>query len=270
MTHREQRAFCFSAAAHVACLFTIAVVGLLTNCTEEPEKIHVFELVSAVAPPAEIVTPPKPVPPTPPPISPKPKPPQPPKVTPKPKRPTPKVTPKPQRPKPKPKPRPKTTPRKVESAKPKLKPVSYKDFQRKHKLPERKPHPTPQPAPPRPQVRINPKAFTIPHIKLTNPKVTPTSVDPNVLNRYLAKVKASLEATWQQLQAQANLTVGGEAKVQFRISATGIILSPRIVHRSGNQALDKLVLQAFRSVGNVGRPPNGALESPLALPFRVN
>jgi TonB family protein len=90
------------------------------------------------------------------------------------------------------------------------------------------------------------------------------------LNRYLSSVKAQLEAVWQRLQAQAGLTSGGEAKVHFQISAGGVILSPAIVRRSGNPTLDKLVLQACRSVGNVGRPPGGGIDSPLALPFRVN
>jgi len=88
------------------------------------------------------------------------------------------------------------------------------------------------------------------------------------LNRYLSSVKAKLEAVWQRLQAQAGLTSGGETKVQFRISPTGIILDPSIVRRSGNPTLDKLVLQVCRSVGNVGRPPGGGID--IALPFRVN
>ena len=58
----------------------------------------------------------------------------------------------------------------------------------------------------------------------------PPAVNPNELNRYLADVKAQLEAVWKRLQAQAGLGDGGEAKVQFRISAAGVILSP--VNRS--------------------------------------
>jgi TonB family protein len=90
------------------------------------------------------------------------------------------------------------------------------------------------------------------------------------LNRYLSSVQAQLEAVWQRLQAQAGLRDGGEAKVQFRISSVGVILSPVIVRHSGNSTLDKLVLQVCRSVGNVGRPPGGSIDSPLAQTFRVN
>jgi TonB family protein len=90
------------------------------------------------------------------------------------------------------------------------------------------------------------------------------------LNRYLAAVKAQLEAVWQRFQPQAELLNGGEAKVQFRISPGGVILAPAIVRRSGNPTLDKLVLQACREVGNVGRPPGGGIDSPIVLPFRVN
>jgi protein TonB len=267
MSRGEKRAFCFSAAFHIVGLLALAVVGLLTNCTEEPEVRHVFQLVSTPPPSATLaqVTP-KPVAvakptPKPPVVKPKPTVEQPkpkPVVKPKPKpKPPIKVTPPPPKPKPKPKPE-------------KPKAISLADFKRTHKIPTAKPQPAPKRPKPRPRVIIDPSDFTLPPIVFVNSPPASTTVNPNELNRYLSSVKSRLEAVWQRLQAQAGLTSGGEAKVQFRISSGGVILSPAIVRRSGNPTLDKLVIQVCRSVGNVGRPPGGGIDSPLALPFRVN
>jgi TonB family protein len=142
------------------------------------------------------------------------------------------------------------------------------DFKRTHNIPTAKPQPAPKRPKTRPRVIIDGSDFSIPVIKFANPQPANKAVNPNELNRYLAAVKAQLEAVWQRLQAQAGLGVGGEAKVQFRISAAGVILSPSIVRRSGNPTLDKLVLQACREVGNVGRPPGGGMD--IVLPIRVN
>ena len=269
MSRGEKRAFCFSAAFHIVGLLAFAVVGLLTNCTKEPEVRHVFQLVTTPPPSATLaqVTP-KPVAvakPTPPVVKPKPTVEQPkpnPVVKPKPKpKPPIKVTPPPPKPITKPKPKPKPT---------KPKPISLADYRRNHPIQKTKPPSRSKPVKPRPRVRIDASAFTIPDIQFANPQTASTTVNPNELNRYLSSVKAQLEAVWQRLQAQAGLRDGGEAKVQFRISSGGVILSPAIVRRSGNPTLDKLVLQVCRSVGNVGRPPGGGIDSPLALPFRVN
>ena len=144
MSRGEKRAFCFSAAFHIVGLLGFAVVGLLTNCTEEPEVRHVFQLVSTPPPSATLaqVTP-KPVAdskptPKPPVVKPKPKPtveqPKPkPVVKPKPKpKPPTKVTPPPPKPKPITKPKPKPE---------KPKAISLADFKRDHKIPTAKPQP---------------------------------------------------------------------------------------------------------------------------------
>jgi TonB family protein len=269
MSRRENRAFCFSAAFHIVGLLSFAIVGLLTNCTEEPEVRHVFQLVpppsaslAKVSPkPAASIVKPKPpvVKPKPKPTVDQPKPKPKPVVKPKPK-PQIKVTP----PKNKPKPTTKPPPKKPKAT------ISLADFKRTHKRPTVKPKPTLKRPEPRPRVRIDPNVFKIPEIPRANPQIARAAVNPNELNRYLSFVKAQLETVWQRLQAQAGLNAGGEAKVQFRISAGGVILAPAIVRRSGNPTLDKLVLQVCRSVGNVGRPPGGGIDSPIALPFRVN
>ena len=269
MSRGEKRAFCFSAAFHIVGLLGFAVVGLLTNCTEEPEVRHVFQLVSTPPPSATLAQiPPKPasiLKPKPPVVKPKPKPtveqPKPkPVVKPKPKpKPPIKVTPPPPKPITKPKPKPE-----------KPQAISLADFKRDHKIPTAKPQPAPKRPKPRPKVIIDRNAFRLPPIPFPNSQTASTAVNPNELNRYLSSVKAKLEAVWQRLQAQAGLTNGGEAKVQFRISSAGVILSPVIVRHSGNPTLDKLVLQVCRSVGNVGRPPGGSIDSTLSQTFRVN
>ena len=148
--------------------------------------------------------------------------------------------------------------------------LNWDDFIKKNPLPIAKPQPTQKRPEPRARVIIDPNDYTIPDIQFANPQTPSTTVNQNELKKYLSSVKAQLEAVWQRLLAQAGLTSGGETKVQFRISSTGIILDPSIVRRSGNPTLDKLVIQVCRSVGNVGRPPGGGIDSPLALPFRVN
>ena len=267
MSRGENRAFCFSAAFHIVGLLSFAIVGLLTNCTEEPEVRHVFQLVPPPPPsaslakispkPASIVKP-KPKPTV---DQPKPKP----VVKPKPK-PKPQIKPPPHTPKPKPVTKPKPT-TKPPPKKPKL--VKWDDFKRTRNIPTTSPQVATKRHQPRTKV-IDPIDFKIPEIPRANPQMARAAVHPNVLNNYLSAVTAQLEAVGQRLQAQAGLNAGGEAKVQFRISAGGVILAPAIVRRSGNPTLDKLVLQVFRSVGNVGRPPGGVLDSPLAQAFRVN
>ena len=246
MSRGEKRAFCFSAAFHIVGLLSFAIIGLLTNCTEEPEIRHVFQLVSTPPASASLAK-----------VSPKPAPiakPKPPVLKPKPTVEKPKPTPKPT-----PKPKPKPTPEKPKQ-------TSWEDFKKKHNIPTAKPQPTKSPAVQRPRVRITASDYTIPEIDFANPPAD--AVNKNELNRYLLLVKAKLELVWKRFQTQAGLAVGGEAKVQFRITAAGAILSPTIVRRSGNPALDKLVLQACREVGNVGRPPGGGID--IALPIRVN
>lgn len=267
MTRREQRSFCYSAAAHVAVLFGCGIAALLTNCTDEEPEVHVFQLAAAAPPPpAAAPQPPSPAPTPPPPQAEPPTPPP----TPKPPKPTPKPPkPKPPEHKPKkvtPKPTPKPPP-------PKPRAVSFDEFRKKHKIPKNTPKPTPRPpapAPRPPKIQLNPSDFALPKIELQNQPSPSATISPDAINRYLAQVQARLQATWQRLLSQANLTLGGQASVQFRVSSTGVILSPRIGRSSGNPALDNLAMQVFRQVGNVGSPPGGALDSSLAQVFRVN
>ena len=250
LNRRESRVFRFSLFSHGVVAGALFCFGILPSCEEEIEEIHVFELAAAPLPqPAEDVrqptAPPKPTP------KPEPKP-TPPKPTP-----TPKPKPKPT---PKPKPKPKPTPPKT---------VSFDQFRETHKLPKPSTR-KPTPAPPRVS-RIDVNKFTLPPIKIDSSLANSNSaVSPTELNQYLAQVQSKLNSVWQRLQASTDLGFGGEAWLSFRISSNGTLLSPKLSRRSGNPVLDALVLRVSRTVGNVGRPPGGKLNSDLQLPFKVN
>ena len=275
LTKKESKFFMNSLIGHAVLVSLLGFFGFLPSCEEKEEEVHVFELASASYPPPlpSVSEPePKPIPPV--------------KAVPvKPKTITPPLTP---QPKPKPKPKPKPTPIKV-TQKPKPKPIvtpkiktkpqpkpivvkpktmSFDQFKEKHNIPS-PPRVSPQPVKKTPKVRINPKNFVLPQITISNPSSQSTRVDPTVLNRYLGQVKSKLEAVWRRLQAESNSAIEGEAFLSFKISSNGTLVSPMISRSSGNSALDRLVIQVGKSVGNLGRPPGGKLSSSLEIPFRV-
>ena len=272
LNKREGRVFRFSLFAHGFVALLCAAFGFLPSCEEE-EKVHVFELASASPFPSDLPTPQAPTPPKvvePKPTPPKPTPPPPPKpVVRKPPPPKPKATPpKVLEPKPTPPP-PKPTP-----PKPKPKPVppqttvSFDQFRKTHQLP--KPSPRKSTPPPRkPVPQIDDSKYSIPAPRLGK---TPTrsTVSPSVLNAYLSQVQSKMDRIWKRLQASTELGFGGEARLSFRISSNGTIISAKLSKRSGNKALDDLVLRVGRTVGNVGPPPGGKLDSDLEIPFVVN
>lgn len=253
LNRRESRVFRFSLAGHGFIALGCAVFGFLPSCEEEEKKVHVFELASA-SPFPTIPAPQSPVPPRvvePKPVPPKPIPPK--AVVPEPTPPKPK--PKPQVTKPKPKPQtPKT--------------VSFEQFRKKRKLPA-PPTREPKPVPIKPVPRIDGSKYTLPILKLGN---TPSrsTVPQSVLDAYLSQVLANMDRVWKKLQSSADLGFGGEARLSFRISSTGTIISAKLSKRSGNKALNDLVLRVSRAVGNVGPPPGGKLDSDLEIPFVVN
>jgi TonB family protein len=267
LSKKESNFFVRALIGHVVLVSLLGFLGLLPSCEEEKEEVHVFELASAsYTPPLPVVSEPKSKPYLPPKVVPvKPKPitqPTPPKPIPE------KII---QKPKPKPKPivRPKIT------TKPKPKPtvvkpktMSFDQFQKKHNI-TTPPKVSPKPIKPVSKVRINPKDFSLPAITISNPTTQSTQVDPSILNRYLGTVKSKLEAVWRRLQAESNIAIEGEAFLSFKISSSGRLILPTISRSSGNQALDRLVIQVGRSVGNLGRPPGGKLSSSLEIPFRV-
>ena len=267
LNNRENRAFRICLIGHLSLGAGLFIMSFFPSCEKEPEEIHVFELASTTPTPM-----PKPqtLPKTPPPPQAPPPPkkiiekPPPVKIAPKPK-PTPKPTPKPPPkttkpkllPKPEPKPQPKTQP----------KSISIEQFRKTQKLPS--------PPKPRPPVRniqpikLNPQDFSLPKIKISSPENSTPTVSPGAINQYLARVKAKLEGIWRKLLVNSSLGTGGEARLSFRISPSGALISPRISKSSGNTSLDRLVMEVAQRGGVFGPPPGGRLDSVLEIPFRV-
>ena len=265
LTKKESRFFVNTFIGHVVLITLAGFLGFLPSCEEEKEEVHVFELASAsfVPPPPPVYKPePKSVPPVVTPVKPR-------VVT----QPKPKPKPVVQKPKPKPIVKPKPTPRPIVKPKPKPvvqkpKTISIAQFQKKHPV-QSPPKVSFKPVKQVPRVRIDPKKFALPQITISNPASQSTQVDPTILNRYLGAVKSKLEAVWRRLQSESNIAIEGEAFLSFKISSNGTLISPTISRSSGNQALDRLVIQVSKSVGNLGRPPGGTLSSSLEIPFRV-
>jgi TonB family protein len=59
------------------------------------------------------------------------------------------------------------------------------------------------------------------------------------------------------------------AKVSFDITASGVILNPRIVKSSGNREFDDAVLDAFRRVRSIGPTPDGKAGVEWILTFNM-
>ena len=263
LSKRESKFFVNSFALHILILCLAGLVGFIPSCEEEKEEVHIFEMVTSayVAPVDEKITEtinlPKP-PPT--------------KIPPKPVLKSIPETQKTVQPKPQPKPKPPTTKKVAQKPKPvtqtptKPKTISFNQFKKTHNLP------TPQKkatvVQQAPKVKIN-SNFTLPKIRVSNSTNQNTSVDPTILNQYLARVKTKLESAWMKLQAGSKIAVEGEAYLSFRISSSGVLISPYISRSSGNATLDRLVLQVSKSVGNLGLPPGGKLSSSLEIPFKV-
>lgn len=261
---RENKYFRISLLGHVFLGFGIFIFSFLPSCEEEPEQIHVFELAaSAPVPPSETKkvkvnqVPPKPSTPAPPKVEQK-KPPTPPPVKPQ------KNIPKPTPPAPKTKPKPKQT----VQTQTKPKSISFEEFRKSQNLPRPTTKTKIKPASIEP-IKLNPQDFQLPEIKVASSKNQNQGISPNMVNQYLAAVKAKLEQTWRQLLSESSLSAGGEARLSFRISSTGTLISVKLSKSSGNPTLDRLVLAVAQRSGSVGRPPGGRLDSVLEIPFRV-
>ena len=265
LNNRENRVFRISLLGHLFLGAGLFIMSFFPSCENEPEEIHVFELASTTPtpmpkPPTFPKTPQPPlIPQTPKKIIEKP---LPDKIAPK-LKPTTKPTPKTTKPKPKvlPKPEPKPQP------KPQPKSMSIEQFRKTQKLP--------YPPKPRPPVRniqpikLNPQDFSLPKIKISSPENSTPTVSPGAINQYLARVKAKLEGIWRKLLVNSSLGTGGEARLSFRISPSGAVISPRISKSSGNITLDRLVMEVAQRGGVFGPPPGGRLDSVLEIPFRV-
>ena len=265
LNNRENQVFRICLLGHLFLGAGLFIMSFFPSCENEPEEIHVFELASTTPtpmpkPPTFPKTPQPPlIPQTPKKIIEKP---LPDKIAPK-LKPTTKPTPKTTKPKPKVLPKPEPKPQ----SKPQPKSMSIEQFRKTQKLP--------YPPKPRPPVRniqpikLNPQDFSLPKIKISSPENSTPTVSPGAINQYLARVKAKLEGIWRKLLVNSSLGTGGEARLSFRISPSGAVISPRISKSSGNITLDRLVMEVAQRGGVFGPPPGGRLDSVLEIPFRV-
>lgn len=265
LNKREHKFFRLFAFGHLLLGVGLIIFSFLPSCEKKPEEIHIFELASTSTLPEKKEVPPRNQSNPPQVVAKKPLPPL--KVAPKPKLVT---TPPKVNPKSKPKSKPKidtAKPKPITKPAPKPKPISFEQFRKDRKLP------TPsKPRPPTPTIKpikLNPKDFSLPQIKVTSVTSLSPSVSASAINQYLAGVKAKLEGIWRKLLMDSALNDGGEARLSFRISESGALLSPRLTKSSGNLSLDRLVLEVARRGGAFGPPPGGSLDSVLEIPFRV-
>ena len=267
LNNRENRVFRICLVGHLFLAAGLFIMSFFPSCEEEPEEVHVFELASInpipmsepktlpeTPPPPQVPPPPKKIIEKPPPvkIAPRPKP------TPKPSpKPAPKIT----------KPKPKLLPKPESKLNPQPKSMSIEQFRKTQKMPS-----PPKPRPPVrsiPPIKLNPKDFSLPRIKISSPDNSTAMVSPGAINQYLARVKSKLEGIWRKLLSNSTLGTGGEARLSFRISPSGALISPRISKSSGNSSLDRVVMEVAQRGGVFGPPPGGRLDSVLEIPFRV-
>lgn len=148
--------------------------------------------------------------------------------------------------------------------------VNFADYRKKH------PVTPPRPAPPTPvrTQNFNPDDFRI-DVKIPDIQIVGnvSTRDPDVLSRYLGRVKSIIEKEWRRLKAGSSLRSPGnlvvETKVQFRIGPSGDLRSPRLARASSYSEFDRLVLRALQGVRKVGQPPF-TIDSPLQMTFRLN
>ena len=260
MTRQAKRDFCLSAALHLVALLGFGLLGL-TNCSEELPKAHVFELVSPPSSTSVTATPPKPIslptPPKPPSVEPpKPEPPRP--APPEPEPPKPATVVEPPKPKSSPKPKPK----------PKAESVSYEIFKDQNQLSDPKTKPTPRATVMAPTISDTVERPGLPEIQVPRGEDKLRNIQQRqaIEQDYLARVMARIEARWRHIKAQNPLVPLADAitmnRVRFGISPDGRVIRPKLVKHSGHKVFDALVLQTFRTIGNVGRPPYPVSKDP--------
>jgi len=226
---------------------------------EEPEPLHVFEMVAA---PAE--APPRPQPPEPvsgeearpvevplmeelplPEVE----------VRPRPAPPEPEPIPEPE-PVPEPEPAPEPEPE------PEFEQITREEFERRFGKPE--PTREPQRRPARPQVdapRLDTSTIrsALESIVVETPQTrtapSTSARDQRALYDYIARLRAQIEARWQPPAATAGR--GLEVVIRLAVAPDGRISRARVLQSSGNEVFDASALRAARSVPGVGQTPKG-------------
>lgn len=77
--------------------------------------------------------------------------------------------------------------------------------------------------------------------------------DGDLMSAYISMIVARI----RQTMVEANFSDELSVELQFSISSGGVITGTRVTGGSGSSAFDNAVLDAFRSIPNLGPPPNG-------------
>jgi len=78
-----------------------------------------------------------------------------------------------------------------------------------------------------------------------------TRAESDMLDAYAALIRQRVAAALKD----AGLADHLETRVEFRVSATGVLSNSRVISSSGDSAFDQAVLAAFRSIRPIGPPP---------------
>lgn len=176
-------------------------------------------------------------------------------------------------PEPRPVPREETPPpKKIEKKAPEKaqkKPEPKRELERTTFDSFRKEHGDPKPVKARPAPKITPKKINADSIAGRVASDSTNSVKAGAGGTALTRAQADLWAAYQAMIIQrirrameaAGVTDLRSARVEFRVSAGGIVSAARITDGSGNRDFDNAVLTALRSIGTLGPPPTNRAET---------
>lgn len=77
--------------------------------------------------------------------------------------------------------------------------------------------------------------------------------EADMMSAYISMIVARI----RQTMVEANFSDELSVELQFSISSGGVITGTRVIGGSGSGDFDRAVLDAFRSIPNLGPPPNG-------------
>lgn len=162
-------------------------------------------------------------------------------------------------PEPQPKPEPAPSPKPEPSPKPKPKPqppkkVSFSEFAKKNPRKTRQNNVQPRPQAPIKVGKISAKTSNVDNIANITTKGGSSAAVRNLLDAYVKEIHRKAKSNWAKPVAAQNIDY--TAKVEFKVSKTGIISGLRIIQSSGNPEFDKSVISALNSISLPPPPDN--------------
>lgn len=165
------------------------------------------------------------------------------------------------KPEPAPDPSPAPSPKPEPSPKPKPKPqpqppkkVSFSEFAKKNPRKTRQNNVQPRPQAPIKVGKISAKTSNVDNIANITTKGGSSAAVRNLLDAYVKEIHRKAKSNWAKPVAAQNIDY--TAKVEFKVSKTGIISGLRIIQSSGNPEFDKSVIAALNSISLPPPPDN--------------